>query len=132
MQPLQTSTTKKIQNKSLSIVIGIVGHNNSPVAELAAQLRKPSVTKIPGSHLDADSVPGRMTFSIKISSMKPDTIGVSPVPDKRLISITLFATKMKIAMSYGKGLRTEFRQKEICHAHRIHTSAHSKEKTRRG
>jgi hypothetical protein len=132
MQPLQTSTTKKIQDKCLSIVIGVVSDDNCPIAKLATQSCKPTVTKLSGSHLNAYTAICSISLCVKINPMEPDAIRVSPVPDEYLIPIALLTTKMKIAMSHSKGLRTELRQKEICHAHRIHSSAHSQKKTRRG
>ena len=131
MKPIKPSTTQQIQQKRLSIIISIMSHNKRPKPMLLTQLRKPRIPQLTRRHLNAYTLlPGK---SLSLKPLDKDLHPEFPRTrlDKFLIPVTLRTTQRKIAMSNSKLLNRNYLREQIQHTHRIHSPAHSQQKTHR-
>ena len=100
-----------------------MGNRDLIVSLRGAQFREPTVSKLPCSHLYADSGLLREPFGIEGLNMNSNSMRLSPFAHKRLVPITLISTKIEVAMGYSQAFTRITADKDFRHTHGINAAA---------
>ena len=117
MKSLQACTSKEIENQGFCIVIGIVGYCKGAEPMLTAKFLKPAISEFSGSHLYADTLPGRIFFRIETLYKKADSVFIRPPSDQHLITVAFLSSEVEVAMGYGDPVFAKSVQGQVCKTH---------------
>ena len=123
-QSVEACAAQQVDEESLSLVVGMMGHGDSIITQLLPQFFKPRIAQVAGSHLDGNSVFFGIFLSIEMLYKAMNTILFRKLANKFLIAIGFLSTQMKIAMCRDK-LHLGFQQ-QIRQNHRIDAAAEGK------
>ena len=103
-----------------------MGHSYRSETLILANGSEPIVTKLPGSHLDADSMAPGIFQRVKIRFNETDPMRLCPIPDKKLVGVALLSPKMEVTVGQGNRTANRTIQEQVRHHHGIDSSAHGK------